>query len=150
MSCPPTISEPVRVEIPQFQPPSESKDKFEDDFRDFAVDIYEWLSLICLESPRVDINDQIDPYLSRYVSPKPELLSTETSELVKLAWQGFMSPIWAHKIFVETLLVATAKTWFSYTVSGFNEKIPDGIKDYTVLKLPGTSIEYLLWEIEDG
>ena len=144
------ISEAVTVEIPQLQPPNEPKNKFEDNFGDFAVDVYEWLSLICLESPRIDINDEIDPFLSRYVSPKPDSISTETAELVKITWQGFMSPIWAHRIFVETLLAASAKIWFSYTVSGFHEKMPNGTKDCTILMLPGTQTEYVLWEIEEG
>lgn len=150
MSSPPTISESVKVETPQLQPPNEQKNNFEDNFGDFAVDMYEWLSLICLESPRIDVNDRIDPFLSRYVSPKSESISTETVELVKIAWQGFMSPIWAHKIFVETLLAAAAKIWFSYTVSGFHEKMPDGTKDCTILILPGIRTEYVLWEIEEG
>ncbi|KAK5996616.1 hypothetical protein PT974_01953 [Cladobotryum mycophilum] len=38
---------------------------------EIATDIYEWLSLVRLESPRVTANDSIDPYLSRGSYPQP-------------------------------------------------------------------------------
>ncbi|KAL7936423.1 ribonuclease P 40kDa subunit domain-containing protein [Trichoderma chlorosporum] len=37
-----------------------------------ATEMYEWLSLVRLESPRVEEGDTIDPYLSRYSPPEAD------------------------------------------------------------------------------
>jgi ribonuclease P/MRP protein subunit RPP40 len=112
--------------------------------------VYEWLSLISLGSPRVYLNDQIDPFLSRYVPPPPKLNDCEKLELVKITWEGFMSSRWAHEVFVQTVLAATAKMWFGIILSGFNESFSGPSRDCIVLKLPEAGNEYVLWEVEEG
>jgi ribonuclease P/MRP protein subunit RPP40 len=138
------------VELPPLQPPNEPRDKWGDDFGDFAVDLYEWLSLVSLGSPRVELNDKIDPFLSRYRPPKSELLDPQVSQLVKISWEGFLSPSWTHQTLVQILLAASIKTWFSMSISSFNESLSAGSKDCTILKLPSTGNEYILWEVEEG
>ncbi|KFA63918.1 hypothetical protein S40285_03779 [Stachybotrys chlorohalonatus IBT 40285] len=44
-----------------------------------ATDIYEWLSLIRLDSPRVEVHDKIDPYLSQYSAPGSRMPSKDDS-----------------------------------------------------------------------
>jgi ribonuclease P/MRP protein subunit RPP40 len=123
---------------------------YEDEFSDFSLEIYEWLSLISLESPRVDPKDRIDPYLSRYAPPSAETQNPQVTELVKIAWNGFTSSSWAHRIFVQALLAAKPEMWFSFGVLGFKESIPNANGDCTILKLPGARNEYMLWEVEQG
>jgi ribonucleases P/MRP protein subunit RPP40 len=123
---------------------------YEDEFSNFSVEIYEWLSVISLESPRVAPTDRIDPFLSRYSPPPADSQKPGVTELVKINWKGFASSSWAHKIFVQTLLTAKSGMWFSFAVLGFNESIRTGGRDCTILKLPSAQNEYMLWEVEQG
>jgi len=123
---------------------------YEDDFSDFAVEIYEWLSMISLEALRVAPNDRIDPFLSRYSPPAADPQKLGVTELIKINWKGFASSSWAHKIFVQALLAAKPGMWFSFTVLGFDESIRTGGGDCTILKLSGAQNEYMLWEVEQG
>lgn len=136
------------VHVPALKPPTEASaiDGI-DDFGEFSNDLYEWLSLIQLESPRVSTNDSIDPFLSRYTTPQaPENSSPEPLE--KLSWHGFISPKWAHEALVQTVLSVSPKSWFAFAVSGFGESLPAGSRDCTILRIPGRSSEYMLWEVE--
>jgi ribonuclease P/MRP protein subunit RPP40 len=148
-SCAPSVLTSFNVAMPRMQPPLEVRSKYEDEFTDFSCDLYEWLSLISLQSPRIGIDDRIDPFLSRYSPPRSEANDIDVSELVKVTWQGFLSAPWAHGILVKAMLAASPKTWFSLGVCGFGESVSDS-RDCTILNLPGSSNEYLLWEIEGG
>jgi ribonuclease P/MRP protein subunit RPP40 len=148
VTCSPKISIGLRVEIPVLQPPLNPRDKFGDDFSDYAIELYEWLSLIALESPRVSVDDHIDPFLSRYSPPNAGQTNHGVSELVKIIWEGFISPSWAHKAFVQGLLAAKPNMWFSFAVSGFGESLSMESRDLTILKLPGVASDYVLWEVE--
>jgi len=124
---------------------------YPDEFSDYATELYEWLSLISLSSPRVNANDQIDPFLSRYRPPPPSA-TPEQTELVKIIWSGFMSSKWVHETFVKILLangsVSGGKTWFSYGVCGFHKSWSSDSRDALVLKLPGSAPgEYILWDV---
>lgn len=150
VNCCPEISTQIEAQLPRLQPPDGYRDTYEDDFSDFSVEVYEWISLISLGSPRVDPNDKIDPFLSRYAPPTAEDQKLDITQLVKMNWEGFASSSWAHKIFIQALLAAKPGMWFSFAVLGFNESIQTGGGDCTILKLPGAQNEYMLWEIEQG
>ncbi len=112
--------------------------------------MYEWISLVSLGSPRVDHNDKIDPFLSRYTPPVADDRNNEATKLVKITWKGFASSSWAHNIFVQALLAAKPGMWFSFDVLGFQKSIRLSGGDCTMLKLPGAQNEYMLWEVEQG
>jgi ribonuclease P/MRP protein subunit RPP40 len=126
------------------KPPLEVEPSYGADFEDYAVDTHEWLSLVLLNSPRINPDDKIDPFLSRYVPPGP---SFTNSKLVKVTWQGFISPSWAHKMFVKLLLAVPQAAWFAYFVVGFGDGPLGESKNCTTLKLPDAPNEYVLWEI---
>ena len=65
---------------------------------DWAVEVDEWLSLISLQSPRIEQGDSIDPYLCRY--PKPDADGATTARLVCLRWSGFIPGQWLRHFFV--------------------------------------------------
>ncbi|KAK6592957.1 hypothetical protein H4I96_11555 [Botrytis cinerea] len=92
IACIPKVSSDFHVKRPEFKPPVENNRNYDEDFREFAVGIHEWLSLISLESPRVNSTDKVDPFLSRYDLP---ISSDETEELVKVTWTGFI-PLRGH------------------------------------------------------
>ena len=55
--------------VPPLHPPGEDDANSAQDFDEHVADIFEWLSLLSLESPRILSADTIDPYLSRYEVP---------------------------------------------------------------------------------
>lgn len=128
--------------MPSLKPPTGSS--YEADFEDYAVDIHEWLALVLLNSPRLDPDDMIDSFLSRYAPPG----DTHTPcKLVKITWRGFLSPRWAHQLFVQTLLSMPKDGWFALCVDGFGEASVGGAKHCTIMKLPDAPNEYVLWEL---
>ncbi|KAM0133267.1 hypothetical protein ACHAO1_006366 [Botrytis cinerea] len=145
IACIPKVSSDFHVKRPEFKPPVENNRNYDEDFREFAVEIHEWLSLISLESPRVNSTDKVDPFLSRYDLP---IGSDETEELVKVTWTGFIPPTWAHTTFIQILLAAPRNSWFSYYVGGFSDSWNGESKNCTILKLPDVPNDYVLWEVE--
>lgn len=141
----PEIVQNINVNKPCLKPPTETTPDYDGDFEDFAVETHEWISLVSLESPRIDFEDQIDSALSRYVPPGD---STKSIKLVKITWRGFIAPAWVHKMFSELLLVSLNNSWFALTVCGFAEGYSGHRKDCTILKLPDSAKEYILWEVE--
>jgi len=157
----PVISKTAEIKIPELKvddgsskSTEESDDistlEYQNDFNDHATEIYEWLSLISLSSPRVNAADQIDPFLSRYALPSSSA-TPEQYELVKITWSGFLSAKWIHETFFNILLangsVSNGKTWFSYGVCGFHGSWSSDSRDGLILKLPGPSGEYILWDV---
>ena len=138
------ITSNIKVDIPPLKPPTDTSLEYGEDFDDFAVETHEWLSLISLDSPRINPDDRIDSFLSRYASPGQ---STTYSNVVKISWRGFLSPSWANRIFVRALLTVPREAWFAYTVGGFGNVSSSSSKDCTILKVPDAPNEYLLWEV---
>lgn len=130
--------------MPSLKPPTDTEPLYCGDFEDYAVDVHEWLSLVLLESPRTKSDDDIDPFLSRYVPPGDSFTNLK---LVKVTWQGFMSPSWAHKSFVQTLLAVPQDTWFAYCVIGVDNGLFGEGKSCTILKLPDAPNEFVSWEV---
>jgi ribonuclease P/MRP protein subunit RPP40 len=141
----PEIAPNISINEPCLTPPIRSTLEYDGDFEDFAVETHEWLSLVSLGSPRVDFDKKIDPVLSRYVPPGE---STKSSKLVKITWRGFLAPSWVHKTFTQLLIASPNKPWFVLHVCGFGEGWSGRSKDCTILKLPDTPTEYMLWEVE--
>jgi ribonuclease P/MRP protein subunit RPP40 len=135
----------INVKKPCLKPPTKTNTEYDCGFEEFAVEAHEWLSLISLGSPRIDPHDQIDSLLSRYVPPGD---STKSSKLVKITWGGFMAPSWVHKTFFQLLLASPNNLWFSLHVCGFGEGWSGRTNDCTILKLPDSPKEYMLWEVE--
>ena len=141
----PEITSDIKVSEPSLKPHTQNTTEYEGDFEDFAIEIQEWLSLISLGSQRIDPDDTIDSALSRYVAPGD---LTKSTKLVKIIWRGFIAPCWAHKTFSQLLLASPNHSWFAFCVSGFGEGYSGRSKSCTILKLPDSPNEYMLWEIE--
>lgn len=130
--------------MPLLEPPTEVDASYGADFEDYAVDLHEWVSLLLLDSTRILADDKIDPYLSRYVPPGDP---STTSNLVNVKWRGFISACWARNALVQILQAAPRDSWFAFSVDGFGNGPLGESKSCTVLKLPKSPIEYVLWEI---
>ena len=141
----PTILTDIEVSVPPLNPPTFAAESgYGADFEDFAIETHEWLALVSLSSPRVNPEDKLDSFLSRYAAPA----GTSTgSKLVKVTWQGFFSSSWAHRLLVATLQATPAASWFSLFVVSFGSGWSGNRKDCTVLRPPNAPNEYILWEV---
>ncbi|KAI0110280.1 ribonuclease P 40kDa subunit [Daldinia grandis] len=144
----PKVSEDISTKLPSLKPPIailSSQGQLELD--EFATDIYEWLSLVRLDSPRINIDDKIDPYLSNYTVPgTPD--SLREGKLCRVSWQGFIPPRWTRQTLAELILALPAKSWFSLSATTFARDIIGDSADCTVLRPPNSPGEYLLWDIK--
>lgn len=70
---------------------------------DYCNDVSEWLGLASLQSPRISVEDIIDPYLSRYAVSQSESLQPRSTALVSLRWQGVMTSRWINQLFTSCL-----------------------------------------------
>ena len=67
-------------------------------FEDWALEIHEWLGLVALRSPRVQQDDEIDSYLSRYSVPDHE--SAMPSDIISIQWSGFIPAPWIRDLLI--------------------------------------------------
>lgn len=113
---------------------------------EFATDVYEWLSLVRLESPRISTGDEVDPFLSRYSVPgDPD--DRQHTTLCKISWQGFISPVWARRVLMDMLLGLPSQSWFSLSAISFGKGVNGDSTECTVMRPPNTPGEYMLWDI---
>ncbi|KAI1326482.1 ribonuclease P 40kDa subunit [Xylariaceae sp. FL0255] len=122
-------------------------EKSHDELEEYATDIYEWLSMVRLESPRVKVGDDVDPYLSTYSVPGEKTEMCET-KLCKVSWQGFMPPSWATQTLAELIQALPSKAWFSFSTTPFTMGSMGQGADCTFLRPPNSPGEYFLWEIK--
>lgn len=113
---------------------------------DFATEIYEWLSFIRLQSPRISSTGNIDPYLSRYQVPGVSGQQT-ASKLCTVTWEGFFSTHFARQLLVDNILALPSSAWFSLTISSFSKGFSGDAAESTFLRQPDSPGEYLLWDI---
>ncbi|KAI1804926.1 ribonuclease P 40kDa subunit-domain-containing protein [Daldinia bambusicola] len=143
----PKISEDVSAKMPSLKPPAtilSSSSRL--DLDEFATDLYEWLSLVRLDSPRINAGDKIDPYLSSYAVPgEPDDLSE--GKLCRISWQGFIPPRWTQQTLADVILALPAKSWFSLSTTTFARDIVGDSADCSIFRPPNASGEYLLWDI---
>jgi ribonucleases P/MRP protein subunit RPP40 len=143
----PFLVEDIKVDRPVLKPPPSALEEDGREFlEEFAIDVYEWLSLVRLESPRVNTGDQVDPFLSRYSVPgDPE--DRPSTALCKISWQGFISPDWARQILMDLLLNLPSRSWFSLSATSFGRGVKGDSTECTVMRPPDTPAEYMLWDI---
>ncbi|EHK26955.1 uncharacterized protein TRIVIDRAFT_175722 [Trichoderma virens Gv29-8] len=110
-----------------------------------ATELYEWLSLVRLESPRVVAGDTIDPYLSRYALPEADSTVAQV-QVCKLSWQGFLSSSWLRSLFVDIVTTCPSQSWFALSGTTFSSSILGGCSELSFLRPPESSGEFLMWE----
>ena len=110
-----------------------------------ACELYEWLSLIRLQSPRVASADGIDDFLARYYTPQQP---QGVVEVCKISWQGFIGPHWLRQLVAILLTTSSQRSWFAVTATQFSRNISGICNELTLLKAAEKPSEYLLWNIE--
>lgn len=66
---------------------------------ELCAEMQEWLALVSLDSERIHADDNISPYLSRYVVPDRE--HCQSSNLVKITWTGLIPSYWIRELLVQ-------------------------------------------------
>ena len=116
---------------------------------EYATDVYEWLYLVRLGSPRVAVGDTIDPYLSTYAVPGGlDGEGAQEGKLCRVSWEGFLSPTWARQLLADVVLAVPPKAWFSLSATSFARSIVGDHTECTILRPPGSPGEYFLWDIK--
>lgn len=116
------------------------------EFDEFSVDIYEWLSLIRLQSPRVAAGDDVDRYISTYVPPGL-IEDVRQASLCKMTWEGFMPASWTQYVLAEIVLAVPAKHWFALSATAFVRGTTAEATEWTLMRPPDSPGEYLLWDV---
>ncbi|XXG98058.1 tRNA ligase [Hypoxylon texense] len=143
----PDISEGLPVKVPSLKPPPAILDRRDSlELEEFATDIYEWLSLLRLESPRVNTEDKIDPYLSGYSVPG-DGEDSQSHRLCRISWQGFIPPNWIQQTLADAIHALPSKSWFSLSATSFARGITGDSADCTILIPPNSLGDYFLWDI---
>ncbi|KAI0126213.1 ribonuclease P 40kDa subunit [Xylariales sp. AK1849] len=143
----PSFIEVTQAQAPILKPPETAlATEGRMDLEEFATDVYEWISLLRLQSPRIDVGDKIDPYLSRYSVPGNPGESQEAT-LGKVSWQGFISPTWTQQTMVEAILAISSRSWFSLSVTSYGRGVKGEGTECTILRPPNSPGEYCLWDI---
>jgi ribonuclease P/MRP protein subunit RPP40 len=116
-----------------------SEDVCEEDMRDEATELLEWLSLAMSRSPRVQKGDNVDPFLCRY---RPAGNNT-TVDLVHYQWRGFAPSAFVLKVLLAAMKASSTTSeegWFALSGSSFEGK------GYVILKHGG---EVKTWNYAD-
>jgi len=143
-ACSPEVAQNVDTIMPSLRPPSESATGgARDEFEYYATDLYEWLSLVRLQSPRVLAGDQIDPYLCRYQVP-----GDDKASLCKITWRGFLAPSWSRQTLIDIIASLPSKTWFSFSTTTFSKGVTAENSECTFLRPQGSPGEYVMWEVK--
>ncbi|PHH92073.1 hypothetical protein CDD83_9099 [Cordyceps sp. RAO-2017] len=108
-----------------------------------ATELYEWLSLVRLQSPRIAAGDSVDPFLSRYCAPPGNGGQTQ---VLLLGWQGLIAASWLRDLITEALAACTPQHWISISATCFPRGVSGNADGITLLRPPGAPGEYLLWE----
>ncbi|KAH8697504.1 putative ribonuclease P protein subunit p40 [Talaromyces proteolyticus] len=118
---------------------------------DYCNDISEWLALVSLESPRIQVNDVIDRYLSRYSVPQSDTGQLQSLALVTLRWHGIMTSNWITRLLVALLSHAEdTRNWAALSATSFRRQPVENGDGYAVVTMPERtgpgSLRFLAWE----
>ncbi|KAF3766753.1 hypothetical protein M406DRAFT_39069 [Cryphonectria parasitica EP155] len=144
----PEICEGLKVTLPPLEPPSDLvTDLGTNNLPEAVADIYEWLSLVRLQSPRITAADAIDPFLSRYETPgSPDEQSV--TKLCTISWEGLLPPSFAQELLADVISKLPSRGWVSLSVSSFSKTLYGDAAESTFLRPPGAPKEYFLWDIK--
>ncbi|TKA41653.1 hypothetical protein B0A54_06541 [Friedmanniomyces endolithicus] len=119
-------------------------ESLEQDDHSLATELLEWVTMAANLSPRLQRNDSIDSYLSKYNVTLPTSDGDagghpETQDLARIRWHGFAHASFVSKVFM-TALKACGDDWFAISATSFSGEA------YVILK---TGERTLTWESLD-
>lgn len=108
----------------------------DEDTRDEAAELLEWLSMTMSRSPRVQKGDSVDPYLCRY---RPTSSGSPT-DLVLYQWHGLAPAVFTQSVLMAAMKASVGEGWFAMGGASFEGK------GYMVLK---NGSEAMTWNYAD-
>ena len=66
-------------------------------WKEWAMDINEWLGMLMVDADRVKANDRVDPYLCTYVPNS----ASEPRDVVQIQWRGMIPSCVIHKTWTD-------------------------------------------------
>lgn len=139
----PTASPPAQTTTPPLTSLKPDPSSPATDFEELATDLYEWLSLVRLSSPRVEATDKIDPYLSGYRVPGDD---PGANAVRRVSWRGFIPGAWVRDTLVKVLVGVPGKSWVGFSATAFGKGAGDEA-ECTFFRPPESGGEYLFWEM---
>lgn len=112
---------------------------------DIAAELYEWISLVRLRSPRVLYNDDINPYLSRYTAPSCPVGEMSVGHI---SWNGLLGSSWVSNLASALIAACPEESWVAISATDVAADGMGGRSEITVLKPPGQSSRYLMWNVK--
>lgn len=132
-------------------------------WRDWAMEIYEYLSLLLLPADRIRAADRVDSYLSTYA-----IDDTHVDSITRVRFSGLIPATWVEKLWDNLQGVLGGglpvdkkeMAWAGVVVHGFDDVPfgPGGVERgglescgnaYTMVKLPGGD-GVIVWDIAGG
>ncbi len=91
----------ARVRVPPLRP-HEAGDAFDaSDIGEWSNSVVEWLGLVALESPRIQAEDIVDPYLSRWAFP--EGTTEQATPIRTIRWEGMVDSGWVTQLLISCM-----------------------------------------------
>ena len=110
-----------------------------------ATDLYEWLSLIRLDSPRIRTCDSIDVYLSRYEAPG---VANVNAQLCIVSWEGLIASTWLQQLAMSVVSELPQQGWLSISATELSGSLSGASREVTLLRPDQPKGEYMVWEIQ--
>lgn len=111
-----------------------------------ATDLYEWVSLVRLQSPRIRAGDSVDPYLSRYQIPEDHGSAVDAT-FGMIRWQGFLTSEWIRQLLVDLLTTLPSQSAFALSATSFAKGTVGDSSEVTFLRPQDAPDHYMLWEV---
>ena len=143
----PTVGRSAQINMPNLKPTREAISDREE-FEEFAMDTYEWISMMRIQSPRIEVANNVDAYVSSYEVPCQHG-AVETTSVCKVSWQGFLSPYWVQDTLMRLFMSVPSKSWLAFTSGAISNCSKADNSEVTVLRPPNSPGEYVMWEIRD-
>jgi len=89
----------VRIPSVNLSPPSSTDKEEHEDWKTSLDAFQEWLGLACMGSQRLQVNDNVDPYVASYHPPEPNTIGAVTY----LRWSGLLHPDFTHALLQTSL-----------------------------------------------
>ncbi|KAG6044035.1 hypothetical protein E4U39_003860 [Claviceps sp. Clav50 group G5] len=116
------------------------------DMQEIGLCVYEWLSLLRLESPRVQYGDDVDTFLSRY---RVASRDREQVRVCRISWVGLIGTTWFQNLVRDVMTVNATEGWLSFSSNSFYDVSLSGIGSELVMLRPSTKEDqYLTWRLK--
>ncbi|KAG5984621.1 hypothetical protein E4U55_003954 [Claviceps digitariae] len=128
-----------------------SKDGSPRETQQIGLHVYEWLSLLRLESPRVQSGDSIDTFLSRYKVASNEHSEHEHTGVCKISWVGLIGATWFQTLVRDLLAAHPAEGWLSVSSNSFHDVSLSGNgSELVILRPSAKENQYIMWTLNDS